>query len=107
MAASGFSWRQTTVAKTETAQRPLRVNEATALAAVLDVDWHEMVSGGSVVDGALRRVLEAGARLEDAKSRVAAVRGELEKAEQDLEDARRAYERVIESWGATGSRDTP
>jgi len=36
MCKRGFDWRQSTVAKTEAAQRPLRVNEVYALARVFD-----------------------------------------------------------------------
>ena len=35
MQALGYNWLQTTVAKTEAAERPLRLNEATALAGVV------------------------------------------------------------------------
>jgi transcriptional regulator with XRE-family HTH domain len=38
MKALGYSWLQTTVAKTEAAERPLRLNEATDLAGVLGVE---------------------------------------------------------------------
>ncbi|MGH3745787.1 MAG: helix-turn-helix domain-containing protein [Micromonosporaceae bacterium] len=37
MALAGFSWHQTTVAKTESGSRPVRVNEAAALAAQFGV----------------------------------------------------------------------
>jgi transcriptional regulator with XRE-family HTH domain len=40
----GHSWIQTTVAKTEAADRPLRVNEVADLARVLDVRVPELVS---------------------------------------------------------------
>lgn len=38
MQALGYNWLQTTVAKTEAAERPLRLNEATDLAGVLGVE---------------------------------------------------------------------
>lgn len=37
MTALGFSWQQTTVARTEAASRPIRVNEAVALSRVFQV----------------------------------------------------------------------
>jgi transcriptional regulator with XRE-family HTH domain len=43
MASKGFSWRQTTVAKTEAADRPVRVNEAVALADLYGVDLDSLV----------------------------------------------------------------
>lgn len=36
-------WRQTTVAKTEAAQRPLRVNELVSLAAILNARVEELI----------------------------------------------------------------
>jgi transcriptional regulator with XRE-family HTH domain len=44
MQALGHSWIQTTVAKTEAADRPLRVNELTDLAHVLDVSVADLVT---------------------------------------------------------------
>lgn len=43
MTERGFSWHQTTVAKTEGADRPLRLNEADALAAALGVHLLELL----------------------------------------------------------------
>lgn len=40
----GFSWRQSTVAKTEAADRPIRVNEAAALATIFAVNLGELVT---------------------------------------------------------------
>lgn len=37
MTASGYDWHQTTVGRTETAARPLRVNEAVVLSAIFEV----------------------------------------------------------------------
>ena len=42
MTAQGFTWRQGTVSETELAGRPLRVNEAAALALVLGVKMTEL-----------------------------------------------------------------
>ena len=44
MTARGFGWRQTTVSKTEAADRPLRVDEAAALADLLDVPLSTLFS---------------------------------------------------------------
>jgi len=43
MADLGFSWRQSTAAKTEAAERPVRLNEAVALAAIFDADLGDLV----------------------------------------------------------------
>jgi transcriptional regulator with XRE-family HTH domain len=48
MNAFGFNWQQSTVGKTETAQRPLRVNELTALAAVFDVGIGNVLMPGGI-----------------------------------------------------------
>lgn len=45
MSAAGFTvWRQTTVAKTEVAERPLRVNEAVALAALFGMTIEQLAA---------------------------------------------------------------
>lgn len=43
MKAAGFPWRQTTVAKTEKADRPVRVNEASKLAELFDVPVEDLI----------------------------------------------------------------
>lgn len=44
MAGYGYDWHQTTVGRAETATRPLRLNEAVALAALFDVPVTQMVA---------------------------------------------------------------
>lgn len=43
MRSAGFTWRQSTVAKTEAADRPIRVNEAAALAEIFGSDLGELL----------------------------------------------------------------
>ena len=43
MRRAGFNWHQTTVAKTEAAQRPVRVNEANHAAAIFGVSLIELM----------------------------------------------------------------
>jgi transcriptional regulator with XRE-family HTH domain len=43
MNAAGFSWVQTTVTKTERASRPVPVEEAAALAAILHLDLNVLI----------------------------------------------------------------
>jgi transcriptional regulator with XRE-family HTH domain len=50
MQAFGHSWIQTTVTKTEAADRPLRVNELTDLARVLDVSVADLVTPESELE---------------------------------------------------------
>ncbi|MEV7976241.1 helix-turn-helix transcriptional regulator [Streptomyces sp. NPDC086519] len=49
MSVAGFSWGQTTVTKTENAERPLRVNEAVQLAHVFGVSVGDLLA--SPADG--------------------------------------------------------
>jgi transcriptional regulator with XRE-family HTH domain len=46
MSALGFSWVQTTAAKTELANRPIRVNEAVALARLLGLTFERLLYPG-------------------------------------------------------------
>lgn len=43
MRSAGFSWLQSTVAKTEAADRPIRVDEAASLATILGVDIADLI----------------------------------------------------------------
>lgn len=70
MTARGFSWHQTTVAKTETGERPLRLTEALALADELGVDLTVFLPGS--------RPTEAGARVLELEHRLRRVRNILE-----------------------------
>jgi transcriptional regulator with XRE-family HTH domain len=45
MRAEGFDWHQTTTSKTEAAQRPIRLNEAKALADILRMRLSAMLRG--------------------------------------------------------------
>lgn len=45
----GFSWHQTTVAKTEAAERPLRLNEIAALATALSSSASQLIDGDNLV----------------------------------------------------------
>ncbi|MFC7382857.1 helix-turn-helix domain-containing protein [Sphaerisporangium rhizosphaerae] len=47
MTMAGFSWRQTTVAKTEAAARPIRLDEAGALAFLFGLSINDMVGHAS------------------------------------------------------------
>lgn len=65
-AAGHASWRQTTAAKTEAAQRPVRVDEASSLAEVLEVPLLELLTDRES-SAALRELLAATARLREAQ----------------------------------------
>jgi transcriptional regulator with XRE-family HTH domain len=63
------NWAQTTVAKTEAASRPIRVNEAAALAAALGVPLHALLVDDEAPDALRARAELQGLLLEDATLR--------------------------------------
>jgi transcriptional regulator with XRE-family HTH domain len=84
----GFSsWRQTTVTKTETAERPLRVNELVALANILNAKIADFVKDSSEPEAALalRELLRARSRHQQAQA-------DLDDAQQLLESAIKKYD---------------
>lgn len=68
LAAEGISWHQTQVTKTETGARPIRLNEAAALAEIFGSSLDEMIDGP-----ARRLTLER--RVALLEERVAELRG--------------------------------
>lgn len=95
MREAGFEvWRQSTVTKAEGAERPLRVNEAAALAQVLRVPLLHLVSPGAVQEkednlAALCRLQE---RVDHARTRCAQIRADLHEADEQLATAVAAHE---------------
>jgi transcriptional regulator with XRE-family HTH domain len=63
MRTRGYNWLQTTAAKTEAAERPLRLNEATDLARVLGVQVCDLLETGPAAREVDRRVVTAEANL--------------------------------------------
>lgn len=89
-------WRQTTVAKTEAAQRPLRVNELVSLAAILDVRLEKLVAPSWYRDMAVTEVRE---RLTDLRAHMA-------KLDEDIAQARKQIAELGEEIdGLTYSRN--
>jgi transcriptional regulator with XRE-family HTH domain len=82
MRRQGFPWRQTTVAKTEAASRPLRVDELVALAQILNVDIKDMLNPTITSEEELLR-----GRLTD-------LRAALDKTEKAREVAQQIYDNV-------------
>ena len=81
MAARGFpGMQQSTIAKIEAAQRPVRVNEAAALAVVLHADLADLIT-----DPAQRGKRDALAAARDAERELA---GQVLQAERSREDRR-------------------
>lgn len=106
MTEAGHNWHQTTVAKVESASRPVRVNEAQVLATVLDVTLfrlldedhdHPNVRVQSLQkELAIRREVEVRehSRLLDYESRVALARQRVRDTEAFLAAALQEQERA-------------
>ncbi len=85
MTSLGLSWHQTTVAKTEAAERPIRVNELVALARVLDVPASTLVEESRGHAGGRQLV-------------------ELLRAKNRLSETQKAAERTAEAYEAAKER---
>lgn len=94
MAERGFSWRQTTVAKTELAQRPVLAEEAVALAAVFGVSLDELLVAGDKQMAfwdyltAEARFAQARRHYSEIEDRLAEARRGVDEAAEQLETAR-------------------
>lgn len=111
MREAGFPWRQTTAAKTEAGDRPVRVNEASALAQVFDVPLVDLLAeegsaGAESLVAARRRARQqeewlAGERESLAKSeqQVAQARANMTHAVQALRESYRELRRLEEAQG--------
>jgi transcriptional regulator with XRE-family HTH domain len=81
----GVNWHQTTVAKVEAGERPVRLNEVIALAEVLNVPPVSLIEPGGPTT----------ADLAAAEAKVLRARASIERAEQVLAAAREMYDRVV------------
>lgn len=86
----GFSWRQTTVAKTEAAERPIRVNELAALAEIFGVGIAQLVddSPESRRGTALRESLRANTKQHELNRQIDSIRGQEEQLRGRLNQVR-------------------
>lgn len=78
----GFNWLQSTAAKTEKAHRPIRVDEATALASLLDVELNDLVR--PTVHPLITRIQELANVRHSLESKVEAQRSELRQKEDAI-----------------------
>ncbi len=94
-------WTQSTIAKTEGATRPIRLNELAALAETLDVPLTDLVEPEREVPLECRAELQA-LVIEDAtlRARRAEVRRQLEHLEHELEDLEERLHGVGEAFAA-------
>lgn len=89
MCKRGFSWRQTTVTKTEAADRPLGFNEAVALADVFGTPIQVLARAPEADEAAILTRLEGvKGRADDAEREVNELRGSLAQAEDRAKRAR-------------------
>lgn len=88
MRALGYSWQQTTVAKTEAAERPLRINELTDLAHALGVTITDLLGATPrnelELNAALMQLLRAEDDRERMETRMQALQDELAELADDL-----------------------
>ena len=91
MTSAGFAWNQQTVTKTETARRPIRLNEVEGLARVFGVPIAALVDSGATGDTAARiaGVDRAKTELEDVQRYLQAqlTRLQHERIDLDVEQA--------------------
>ncbi|MEU2162409.1 helix-turn-helix transcriptional regulator [Streptomyces sp. NPDC019208] len=102
MSDQGYGWRQTTVAKTEAADRPIRVNEIQGLARVFNVQMTDLLT--VPIDDV--DVANAAALLADVRAVAVAARQRLDECEReharvttDLAAAREDVARIEEELG--------
>lgn len=96
MAERGFDWRQATVAKTEGAGRPIRVNETYALARVFDVSVTSLLMDPDSAH--VHELLVAADNTRVAESRRDEAKAHLERCQAELVRANRFFQE-LESRG--------
>jgi transcriptional regulator with XRE-family HTH domain len=97
MKAYGYNWHQTIVAKTETGQRPLRLNEALDLASLFGVSLTSLLAptgGAESLDEMRAEAAVLRSALEDAGQQAQAAQIEAAQAAMDSAVATAA----VESW---------
>jgi transcriptional regulator with XRE-family HTH domain len=108
----GYAWRQTTVAKTEAADRPIRVNEMQGLAKAFGVSMNDLLTVpiddldvanaaalvaemNAVATAARQRVDELQRVADQAASDLADAQAELARAERELRSRRDEYAAAV------------
>lgn len=106
MQALSYNWLQTTVAKKEAAERPLRVNEVTDLAAVLGVDVPYLLgpppTGMTAAAQDFREMLRVQEIAEQLDAEVTALQQEFTRKQENLVLARQQYGEALERIRAAG-----
>jgi transcriptional regulator with XRE-family HTH domain len=108
MKALGYNWLQTTIAKVEAAERPLRLNEATDLAGVLGVEVSYLLTppltGLSAVSQDFREMLRLQEITEQLDAEVTALQQEFTRKQEDLTLARQQYGEALERIRKAGAK---
>lgn len=94
MSEFGYPWRQSTVAKTEAAERPIRVNELWSLAIALGVSTGDLLGAQDAAVARFHALLAAEGRVETAKELVWDAEDALKRARARLQSAEASYERL-------------
>ncbi|GAA2348787.1 hypothetical protein GCM10009854_27790 [Saccharopolyspora halophila] len=104
MSRAGFSWRQTTVAKTEAGNRPVRLDEAAALALHFGVSVNELIDNQadtpeqSKIESKYRvafsMYLSSMSRVEEAVARRDAAEVEYQQALNAMKEREASYEQA-------------
>jgi transcriptional regulator with XRE-family HTH domain len=96
----GHSWGQTTAAKTEAADRPLRLNEVADLAQVLRVRLPELVSTDT--DWTLRSIISTqemyGTHAKRLESEIEELTQQVEAKKQSLEETRKLIKELAAEY---------
>lgn len=98
MAEFGHSWRQTTVAKTEAGQRPIRVNEVASLAMVLSFPVESLISEANDASQAHQDVVYWQAKRKSILDRMVDLSKQLDGLSQDLGHAEESLETAWRRW---------
>jgi transcriptional regulator with XRE-family HTH domain len=97
MMAYGYDFHQTTIAKIEAAQRPLRVRELADFAALYDVEVQDLVYPPT------RSLLEIDQEIEELTGRLAVAEADEVRARRQLESARVAAEAAQAAYQASAA----
>ncbi|MFI5803001.1 helix-turn-helix domain-containing protein [Streptomyces sp. NPDC051561] len=103
MATKGYQWRQTTVAKTEAADRPIRVNEVQGLASIFGVTVSDLMTvpiDDFEMATATIRLNELRGLLDASNQRVLELQRTRQHIDRELEEASRAHSDLIDQVDA-------
>lgn len=92
MTASGYDWHQTTVGRTESAARPLRVNEAVVLATIFEVPITQLLVPAAM------KLSDVEGEIKDTEEALAEVKKMLEEFQLKMEEFSAIQHHVTETY---------